>query len=432
MSDKGKKRYYVRSGRRIYPNLTIGTIVHNIRIGKLLPEHEISTGETDTWTQLGSVPELKKYFDELDKAVEATDIQSAVTPHVKTQLYEVDTEEGLQMLTRGQVITKINKHEIDEVDRIRPKGSAVWSMVGDMTSFSRHFDNRRVEMKKRGGAFKDYGLPFYIDLMTFFKFFADTKFLFNLAGIGIFLLIPKIITIPIVSGPISIITNFYIYAYYFRIISYTANGHKKFPEYPDFGDLGTELVKPSVQFFLTQFFAAIPLLVMTYFILFGGEMGFSDYLFTFFPFFFIIIQAPILTVTYGGAIAGVLVLFAMLYVPISLMRQSAYGEFWPTLNIPAVVISVQRALVPYLFLLLYLFIMDVLGFVIILVVVFAVGATAAYAATDMSGVALQFMGATMPVAIEMTMQVVVIVFTFFKMYYIGRYLYQNAERMGWE
>jgi hypothetical protein len=311
-------------------------------------------------------------------------------------------------------------------------GSEVWSMAGDMDSFSRFFEERRLDIKKRGGVRPDYGLPFYIDLMTFFRYFLDQRFLFNLIAIGIFLLIPKVITIPIVSGPISILTNFYIYSYYFRVISHTANGHTSFPEYPDFGDLAGELVKPSVQYFLTQLFAAMPLLIMTYFVLFGGEIDFSDYIFLFMPFFLLIIQAPLLTVVYGGAIAAVLVLFAMIYFPISLMRQSTYGEFWPTVNFPAVFISVNRAFVPYLFLLLYLFIMDILAGVVMFLFMLLISASTAFAIGDLSGSTMQLLGATLPISVELVVQVTVVVFTFFKMYFIGRYLFQNAERMGWE
>lgn len=429
MADSEKRTYYIRVGGRIFPGLSIGVIVRNIRLGKLLPEHEISTGKSTRWYHLSDVPEFARYFEERDKLNEEF---SENTLHEEAQRYEWDNEGEIEILTRGQLIAKITKFKINEVDRVRPRGSEIWSMAGDLSSFSKFFDQRRVEIKKSGGVVTDYGLPFYIDLMTFFNFFWDSRFLLNLIAIGVFLLIPKFITIPIVAGPISILTNFYLYSYYFRIISATASGHTKFPEYPDFSDFGGELVRPAIQFFLTQTFAALPLLIMTYFVLFGGEISFGDYLFMFLPFFFVIIQAPILTVIFGGAIAGVLVLFAMIYFPISLMRQSTYGEFWPTINIPAVLLSVQRALVPYAFLLLYIFIFDVLAFTLLFLIFLAISASTAWAMTDLSGSAMAFLNATMPTSIEMAIQVVVVVFTFFKMYYIGRYLFQNAERMGWE
>ena len=119
-----------------------------------------------------------------------------------------------------------------------------------------------------------------------------------------------------------------------------------------------------------------------------------------------------------------LLLFWLLYVPIALMRQASYDEYFPPFNIFHVFLSIARSLGPYLMLILFLLIIDLFIASIMVLLIFIMG-------LSMLGPAGEGAALVLNLPMGMTMQALTICGTFFKMFFIGRFLYQNSERMGW-
>ena len=259
------------------------------------------------------------------------------------------------------------------------------------------------------------------------------------------------VTVPIVSGPIMFLTSFYLYAYYFRVVSNASSGSTSFPDFTDVSEITSELFRPGIQFFLTRMTSLLPLIIYIYFIKLGDYEFFFKipYVQTIITMPWSILFVPVPTgrqimelpsfggetiesgfvaptgfeFLYGDLIVWALLFFWLFYVPISLMRQASYGEFWPALNLVAVAISIGRAFGPYLALIVFMLIIDFIGGLILIGVVIGFGLSM----IGPAGEAVMLFQA--PIALMI--QGITIFGTFLKMYFIGRFLYQNSERMGW-
>lgn len=473
MAEAGAKNLYdVRVGERVYQGLTTGVVLRNIQNGKLKGDDEIAAAGSGKWVRLKEVPELKKFF---------APPQPAGLETIKITLYEVRKAYGdpLVGLSRARIIDMIRKNEIAEVDEIRMAGSDEWAMAGDVAEFSRFFEMRRSQSATFGGgaSYRDTGKPFYADLVAPFRYLANGTFLINLLAVMIAYAIAALAQIPIIAGPITILTNFYIYSYYFRVISNTANGGTSFPEAADFSDFTAELVRPSIQFFFTTVVASLPLLLYIGLVLLKG----FDFFVTM-PYYQAVLTSPWISLilpyptggedilnqmitsmpamegsgeVFGGVDPSALdatllvptgfafhfwdifiwlgLIFFLFYLPISLMRQAAYGSFWPAFNVPAVGISIGRAFGPYLALVAFMLVVDALGILLIL------GFALIFGTSMVMGVFTSGFDPTNPIAGLVTqtifvvvVQAIVISATFMKMYFIGRYLFQNEKRMGWD
>lgn len=442
MADSVPRRLYrLRVGRRIYENISIAVVIKNIKSGKLDRDHEIASAGSDRWTPLGSVPQLQAFFSPVAEGF-------APAPAQPTGLYylRVGGEERSHQ-TRKQLIEMIRKGEFKETDQIRTHPHEPWKMAGDAEDLHRYFDLRRRQIAEKGFAAErgDVGPPFYLDIAGPFKYIANPRFLVNVIAILVFFAIAILVPIPLVSGPINFLATFYIYAYYFRVVSNAGVGGTTFPEFTDMADFIGELIRPAVQFFLTRVAALAPLISYIWFVRFADmEFWFKvpiaivalnvPYLVLVFP----VVSMDVVTLPDGeitfqtnieflfsDPFVWLLLAFWLLYVPISLMRQASYGQYWPVFNLVAFFKSVFRAFGPYIALIAFLLAVDIIGGCIILLLTLLIGF-----ATITAPVADEMMQFSAP--FELLFRGLMMLGTFIKMYFIGRFVYQYAERMGWD
>ena len=444
-------------GERIYEDLSVAVVIKNIRGGKLKPEHQIARAGTENWMELGKVPQLEKYFAGAATAQTAP-LEPVPTPQPKPRYFEVLRGKEISgPHTRAQVAEQIRRGELTETDRLRPQGTEYWQMAGDMDELRRNFDNRRNLVREKGflPGGGDTGTAFYKDLGAPFIYYGNLRFLFNLIAIMLFFGIAYFVQIPIVAGPLLILTSFYVYSYYFRVVGSTSTGGKTFPEFSDITDLSGGLLRPAVQFFLTTLVSTLPLVI--YLVMF--KLGPFDFYFKLpyiqviysIPWAILFMPAPagyeviplnmptptgeeitIMERVVPTGMAGlgsdpliwVFLLLWFLYVPIALMRQAAYGEFMPTFNLPAVFISIARAFGPYMALLAFMLVIDLLAGSLLFLLVFIVGLSTLgpAGAGAMTVLGLPF---------QIALQAISICATFLKMYFIGRFVLQYSDKMGW-
>jgi len=444
-------------GERIYEDLSVAVIIKNIRSGKLKPEHEIARAGSESWMELGKVPQLEKYFIETAAALAATP-EPVHAPQPKPRYFDVLRGKDIGgPFTRQQVAAQISRGELTATDRVRPHGSEYWQMAGDTEDLRRYFDLRRNQVREKGflPGGGDTGAAFYKDLGVPFIYYGNLRFLFNLIAILLFFGIAYFIQIPIVAGPLTILTSLYLYSYYFRVVGNASTGGKTFPEFSDISDLSGGLIRPAVQFFLTTLVSTLPLVL--YLVVF--KLGPFDFYFKLpyiqviysIPWAILLMPAPagyetiplnmptptgeevtIMEQVIPTSMAGlgsdpliwIFLLLWFLYVPIALMRQAAYGEFMPTFNLPAVFISIARAFGPYMALLAFMLAIDLLAGSLLFVLVFIVGLSTLGPAGAGALTVL-----TLP--FQLALQAIGICATFLKMYFIGRFVFQYSEKMGW-
>jgi hypothetical protein len=453
--------YRLKVGERIYENLSVAVIIKNIRSGKLKPEHLIARSGSESWKALEKVPQLARYFAEAEAARAAVPVEPAPAPQPKPRYFEIlrGNEKG-GPFTRQQITEQIKRGELLESHRIRPVGSPEWSMAGDLDDLRRHFDMRRQLVREKGfaGASRDTGTPFYIDLGAPFIYYGNMRFLINLIAILLFYALAFLIVVPIVSGPLMLLAGLYVYSYYFRVVGSTATGNNKFPEFSDLADIGSGLIRPSVQFLLTTIVSTLPL--AAYIVGYrlasldpGSKLQYVQVIYSV-PWAILLMAVPtgfrsvptmtmpaldgsgkeitimehVIPTAWAGLGSDPLVwlflIFWFLYVPIALMRQAAYGEFMPTFNLPAVFISIARAFGPYMALLAFLLLIDLFAGAILFTLVFIVGLATLGPAGEG---AMTVLG----VPFQLAMQALGICATFLKMYFIGRFVFQYSDKMGW-
>ena len=480
MSDAGNQKLYdIKAGSKIFPNLTATIIVKNIKNGKLKPHHQISGAGVNKWKPLQEVAELEIFFHPEKAALAKRTAKTA--PAGGKKLYDIrihnDIIEGLDPV---EIARKIRAGEFNETDRARLSGKQEWQMAGDMPVFERYFDLRRTEVRAEGlGAYKkDTGKPFYADLLSPFTYTFTKNFFLNLVVILAVFLIPIITgNIPIIAGPITWLVTLYIFAYYFRVINDAGSGGTKFPPTMDFSDFIGELIKPAVSFFLTRVVAMLPLFAYLGFVKLKGWPFFAQLpvygLVLSMPWAVLALPMPVMeevnmgeaitqnmpeemgnteivtsgieteqTITLptgefeflvGDIIVWVCLFFFLLYFPISLLRQSSYGATWPTFNIPAVFQSITRAPGPYLALVGMNLGVDFLGFIVLLIIGLVAGGAAVFSAMNsmINPGSAQLIGA-LAFIFPLIMRGVELTSNFIKMYLMGRFMYQNARRMGWD
>jgi hypothetical protein len=481
MSDAGSQKLYdILAGSKVFPNLTVSIIIKNIKNGKLKPHHQISGAGVNRWKPLQDIPELEIYFHP-EKAPTVQRTRSSAPAKSTKKLYDIrivnNITEGIEMI---EITRKIRAGEFNETDKVRVAGKQEWKMAGDVPEFERYFDLRRTEVRAEGlGAYKkDTGKPFYSDLLAPFKYTFTKNFFFNLIVLLVVLLIPILVgNFPMIAGPINWLTTLYIFAYYFRVINDSGAGGNKFPATMDFTDFIGELFKPAVSFFLTRVVAMLPLFAYLGFVKLKGWPFFAQL-----PVYGLILSMPwavlaiplpameevnlgeaitesipedmegaeVLTDTIetdqtrmlptgefefmaGDLVVWVCLIFFLLYFPISLLRQSSYGEVWPTLNIPAVLQSITRAPGPYLALVGLNLGVDFIGFIVLLLIGLVTGGAAVFGAMQsiITPGSAQVVGALMMI-FPLIAKGVEITSNFIKMYLMGRFMYQNARRMGWD
>lgn len=479
MSNSGNQKLYdVKAGNRLFPSLSASIIVKNIKNGKLKPHHEISGAGADKWTALEDVAELQIYFHP-EKAATVQRTMAAGAVSADKRLYEIKKLNNIEKgLTVVDIAHRIRAGEFNETDHARAKGKEEWQMAGDMPVFEKYFDLRRSEVRAEGlkAYKKDYGKPFYADLAAPFQYMFTKSFFFNLLVILGVLVIPILVPIPIVSGPVSILVTFYIFAYYFRVINDAGSGGTKFPVTMDFSDFIGELLRPGVSFFLTRVFALIPLFAYLSFVKLKGLPFFAQI-----PVYGLVLsmpwavlalpiptmgevplseaiqQAPIgadaaevigssadiegsITLPTGEFefLAGDIVIwlcliFFLLYFPISLLRQSSYGAVMPTMNIPAIFQSIFSVPGPYLALVGINLGVDFIGFVVLFLIGLVTGGAAVFSMLNsmVNPGAGQLAGALIMI-FPLIARGVEVVSSFIKMYFMGRFMYQNANKMGWD
>ena len=416
------KLYRLQVGNRVFEDITAGVIVKNIRNGKLRREHLVARAGSDNWFTLGQVAELAPFFEQAGQPVRKAE-----------QVYDIQRRgQTTTGLPRTKVAELIRRGELSETDRIRISPNGAWGMAGDREELQRYFDMRRKLVAERGAGMlrpEDTGTPFYLDLAGPFIYIGNLRFVFNIVAILVCYAIALFVPIPLVSGPITILANFYLFAYYFRVISDAGAGGRKFPDFTESSDLLGEMVRPGIQFFLTRFAAVLPLTVYIFFIKFG-ELEFFwkiPYLQIILTMPYVILFAPDFTTgtfLFADPIIWVLLIFVPLYMPIALMRQASYGEFLPTFNLPAVFISIVRAFGPYMALIFYSLTIDIIGGIIMVIVFIWMGLAM------MAGPAGGAM-ALFPIPFALLLQAIIMTGMFLKMYLTGRFLFQNTERMGW-
>lgn len=419
-----RKLYRLRVGDRVYENVSSGAIAKNILSGKLKKSHQTAAAGSENWVPLGEIPELMPYFRKIE------------AEQAEFDTYDIQKgSEELAAVPRPKLLDMIRKGELAATDRIMKRGDDAWMMAGDAPELIRYFDLRRKIMAERGSSSirpEDTGTPFYIDLAAPFIYIGNLRFLFNMLAILAFFAIALFVPIPIVSGPLTFLATFYLYAYYFRVVSNAGNGGTKFPEFTESSDLVGEMIRPGIQFFLTRVMSVMPLILYMWFLKFG-ELEFWWKL----PYVQIALTMPYIllltpdfstfeTFLFMDPFIWIGLAIMILYQPISLMRQASYGEFLPTYNFPAVFISIARAIGPYMALVAYLLVIDIFGGIILVIVYIWMG-LAMMAGPAGEGAAMLF-----PAPFQLLIQGIVITGTFLKMYFIGRYLFQNAERMGWD
>ena len=455
------KKYDVRAGGKTFSNLSAGVIVNNIKNGKLKPEHEIAHAGSENWAKLKDVPQLQQFFVD-------TGVISAA--EVSSQKTRFDIKQGDAISEghlRSAIIEMIRKGELKEADYVRSGGNE-WKMAGDMEELERYFEIRRKKVATQGfrAAPEDTGKPFYLDFAAPFKYFANLAFFANILAVLIAFGIARFVVIPLIAGPIVILTSFYIYAYYFRVVFTASEGGKKFPEFPDIADLFGELVRPSVQFFFSRLFAFLPLLAYISTVRFKGAEFMLQV-----PYLWSILSAPwnvfvqrfpkFGTINIGeflGAPEGVeeflgdfqltiaqgtqmftwdifvwlLFIVALVYFPIAVMRQAAYGQFLPTFNFPAIIISIGRAAPQFFALVVIYALIDLaslgilFGFSALLQLPFVNSLVSEVASSSMHAMMM------VPIIFSLIVDGVVMIATFMQMYFIGRFLYQNVVKMGWD
>lgn len=467
MADE-KKLYDLRVGKRVFRNVSAAVIIKNIRNSKLTPEHEISSAGADQWIELRNVPELRRFFGG------ETDQKGAVN----TSLFDVRYSAGSELesgLTRTQIIEKIRQGDINESDQVRQQGGSIWTLAGDMQSLQRFFEQRRAILRERGtrGLPRDTGIPFYRDLATPFAFFTEGGFLFNLAAVIIAFTIAAFVQIPLIAGPINILTTFYLYAYFFRTLSHAASGKVSFPDMVDFSDFMGELVRPGIQFFLSRAYALIPLLAyLSLWIMRGWDIFIQQpYLMavlmlpwsvlilpfpkpidaaSMFDSLMMQLQSPepntfdsemqfdtmmenyFQYLTFDIIVWACLFIF-VLYFAIALMRQAAYGQFLPPINLYAVFLSVTRAPGPFMALVGILVALDLITIVATIASLFAFslsyGMSAGLYNIDPANPVVAHFSI---IGISMVIKAIEIIVTFIKMYFLGRFVWQYSEQMGWD
>jgi hypothetical protein len=448
--------YRLRVGGKIYEDLSVAVVIKNIRSGKLRPEHEIARAGSENWMALGRVPQLERYFADVKPAPP----EPAPEPQPKPRYFEIlrGTERG-GPFTRPQIAEQIRRGDLLESHRIRPAGSTEWWMAGDLDDLRRYFDLRRQLVREKGlaGAAGDTGTPFYIDLGAPFIYYGNLRFLFNLIAILLFYAIAFFALVPIISGPLIVLTGLYVYSYYFRVVGTTSTGNQKFPEFSDFSDIGAGLVRPAVQFLLATVVSTLPLVIYVVgFRLAPFDLYFRlPYIKAIYTIPWAILLMPVPTgfkttaltmptidgsgsqITImehvtpmgmaglgGDLLVWLFLLFWFIYIPIALMRQAAYGEFMPTFNLPAVFISIARTLGPYMALLAFLLLIDLFAGAIMFTLVFIVGLSTL-------GPAGQGVISVLGMPFQLSLQALGICATFLKMYFIGRYVFQYSDKMGW-
>lgn len=414
--------YRLKVGEQVYEAISPGVIVKNIRSGKLKRSHLVAHSDSDHWVALGEVPELEPFF-------------GAVTaPKPGAELYDVQRGDEVESaLPRAKLIEMIRNGELVERQRVRRSPDGEWTMAGDLRELQHYFDLRRQRVSKLGvGSIRpeDTGTPFYLDIAAPFVYMANLRFLFNLLAILAFFAIAVFVPLPIVSGPITILTNLYLYTYFFRVVSHAGNGGKKFPDFTESSDLVGEMMRPAIQFFLTRLVSVLPLIIYIALVKFGQ---FDVWLMI--PVIQILLTIPYAILFFPDFASGafyfmdpviwVLLAVMLLYVPIALMRQASYGEFLPTFNVPAIFLSISRAFGSYVALIAFMLAVDIIGGCILLVVVLWYGLAAVL--SQAAGAMAAFSA-----PVEMLLYGIMIIGTFLKMYFIGRFLFQNAERMGWD
>ena len=448
--------YRLRAGGRVWENLSVALIIKNIRNGKLKPDHEIARAGSESWTRLDRVPQLASIFTEVTGIAPAA--VHAAQPVATT--YEVGKgEEVIGPLPRTRLIELIRTGELQETDRVRLRGAQEWEMAGDLDDLRRYFDLRRGQIQASGfGALAaaDQGPPFYVDLAAPFVFFGKTQFLINLIAIMSFFFIAQLVQVPIVAGPLTLLTSLYLFAYYFRVVGTASVGGKKFPEFTDISDFTGGLMRPAAQFFLTHVVSLLPLLgyllgyKLSAFDLatkaFYGGLVFAN------PWMILIIPVPSGFETISQTIPSpdgqgeitlfeyvqpsgmeflftdifvwLALIFWLIYVPIALMRQASYGETMPPFNLLHVFLSITRSFGPYLMLIVFNLLIDAFVASVMVLLIFIMG-------LSMLGPAGEGAALVLNLPMGMTMQALGICGTFFKMFFIGRFLHQNSERMGW-
>jgi len=418
MVDSASERLFrLRVGSRIFENLSVTVVVKNIRNGKLKPDHMIAHSGSDKWTRLGDVPQLAAIFEKAADTRQEDEFQPAPKP----KRYDVlRGDEITGPLPLSKVAELIRDGELIETDKVRLRGEGDWSLAGDVDALRRHFDQLRREVLIGGFSAvgkTEKGPPFYIDLGAPFVYIGRLTFLLNLIAILIFYAIANLVQIPIVAGPLLIMTNLYLYAYYFRVVSNSSVGGKKFPEFTDISDFTGGLLRPAFQFFSTQVVSTLPL--MLYIVMY--KLGPFEF-FIKVPYVFFILSNP----------------WSMLLIPIPSGAET-YQTSIPKLDgsggeiviaemtLPTgfeMLFSDPFVFGPYLALIAFMLLIDLFFASVMFALVLLLG-------MSMMGPAGSGAAMVLQLPFVLTLQALTICGTFLKMFFIGRFVYQYSDRMGW-